>query len=297
MLYRIIILFIFFTSCLEETQTLPGSTGSNSEIIFVVDDASWDRFIEKDVRSIFSGEIPGIGKTESSFKVIQINSSEFNSLLRTHKNIVFISNDTVFKVSNNVWAKNQTVGYIGYRSDGVFIENCNILFKAFYDNELSSLRRKLSRETNLSYSKNLKQTFGIEVIIPSEYSLRIDSSGFKLFSYNPPKKEIIKHILFASIPYTDNNRIDSIIMNTNRITSKILEGASEDSYVILEPDFYPKLYNGSYRALWKLHNGFMGGPIIIKPYVVDNRLILVIALVFSPQSSKRGYVKEFEAIL
>ena len=44
--------------------------------------------LEKDVRNIFSGEIPGIGKPESFFKVIQINSSEFNSLLRTHKNIV-----------------------------------------------------------------------------------------------------------------------------------------------------------------------------------------------------------------
>ena len=297
MLYRIIILFVFFASCSEKKQILPGSTGSNSEIIFVVDDSSWDIFIEKDVRNIFSGEIPGIGKEESFFKVIQINNSEFNSLLKTHKNIVFISNDTVFKISNDVWAKNQTVGYIGYRNDGFFIDNCNVLFEVFYDNELFALRRKLSQETNLSYSKIVQETFGIEIIIPSEYSLSIDSSDFKLFSYNPPKKEIIKHILFASTPYRDNNLIDSIIMNTNRITSKILKGASKDSYVILEPDFYPELYNESYRALWKLHNGFMGGPIIIKPYVVDNQLILAIALVFSPQSSKRGYVKEFEAIL
>jgi len=297
MLYRLIILFVFFTSCLENTQTLPGSTGSNSEIIFVVDDSLWDRFTAKHVRNIFSREIPGIGKSESFFKVIQINASEFSSLFRTHKNVVLILNDTVFKISNDVWAKNQTVGYVGYGNDGDFVENCNTLFNIFYKNELSTLRRKLSENANLDYSNTLAQVFGIEAIIPAEYFLSIDSPSLKLFSYNPPKKEVIKHILFTSIPYTDNNLIDSIIVNTNRITSKILEGPSKESYVILEPDFYPELYNGSYRTLWKLHNGFMGGPIIIKPYVLDNRIILAIALVFSPQSLKRGHIKEFEAIL
>jgi len=297
MLYRLIILFVFFASCLENTQTLPRSTGSNSEIIFVVDDSLWDRFTEKHVRNIFSLEIPGIGKSESSFRVIQINASEFGSLLRTHKNVVLISNDTTFKISNDVWATNQIVGHIGCNNVDFFIENCNTLFNIFYNNELSTLRRKLSENANLDYSNTLAQVFGIEAIIPAEYFLSIDSPSLKLFSYNPPKKEVIKHILFTSIPYTDNNLIDSIIVNTNRITSKILEGPSKESYVILEPDFYPELYNGSYRTLWKLHNGFMGGPIIIKPYVLDNRIILAIALVFSPQSLKRGHIKEFEAIL
>ena len=67
--------------------------------------------------------------------------------------------------------------------------------------------------------------------------------------------------------------------------------------MILEPDFYPDLYNGSYRTLWKLHNGFMGGSIVIKPYFLDNQIILAIALVFNPQNLKRAYIKEFEAIL
>ena len=57
------------------------------------------------------------------------------------------------------------------------------------------------------------------------------------------------------------------------------------------------MYNGSYRALWKLHNGFMGGSLIIQPYYSSDELILACALVFDPGSKKRNYIKEFESIL
>ena len=40
-----------------------------------------------------------------------------------------------------------------------------------------------------------------------------------------------------------------------------------------------------------------GWPLIIKPYYLDDQIIVSVAIVFDPKSSKRTYIKEFEAIL
>ena len=52
----VILILIFLTSCLESTKTLPSSTGSFSEVVFVVDDALWkelhDEFSEAEIVEI-----------------------------------------------------------------------------------------------------------------------------------------------------------------------------------------------------------------------------------------------------
>ena len=87
------------------------------------------------------------------------------------------------------------------------------------------------------------------------------------------------------------------LLQTNAILKQTLKGSRPNSYVIIEDSFPIEIYNGSYRALWKLHNGFMGGSLIIQPYYISDELILACALVFDPGSKKRNYIKEFESIL
>ena len=87
---RVLLLLGLLSSCFNETKTLPESSGSVSEILFVVDDSLWDIYISDIVNNIFGNEILGISKSESTFKIIQINYSEFSSLFKTHKNIVII---------------------------------------------------------------------------------------------------------------------------------------------------------------------------------------------------------------
>ena len=67
--------------------------------------------------------------------------------------------------------------------------------------------------------------------------------------------------------------------------------------MILEDKYPIVMYNDFYRGLWRLQNGFMGGPILIKPILSGNKIIIITALVFDPSSKKRKYIKEFEAIL
>lgn len=297
---RIYIFLIFvcvFVSCKNTSKTLPNSSGAFSEVVFVVNDALWDRVAGDIVKEVFENEIPGLGKPESSFKVIQINNSEFSSLFKTHKQIVIISKDSS-NISDEKWAKNQIVAHIKFTGNTeVFKSDCLNIYSVFYDNELKYIRDRISKKIESNYSNYIKQIFNIDLLIPLEYTLSLDTNNILLFSYNPPKKEEIKHLLIFSISSSSTNLVDSIFRQTDKLFELNLKGSRSDSYVKIEPNYSPILDKGSYRLLWKLNNGFMGGPALIKPYFINDKVVVVASVIFAPHSSKRKYIKEIEAIL
>ena len=87
------------------------------------------------------------------------------------------------------------------------------------------------------------------------------------------------------------------MLKTDSIFAKYLLGEKEGSYARIEPGYPPCYFENTYRGLWKLEHGFMGGPFLIKTYFVKNKIVVNVGLVFAPQSRKRKYIKEFEAIL
>ena len=296
-IYIFLIFICVFVSCKNTSKTLPNSSGAFSEVVFVVNDALWDRVAGDIVKEVFENEIPGLGKPESSFKVIQINNSEFSSLFKTHKQIVIISKDSS-SISDEKWAKNQIVAHIKFTGNTeVFKSDCLNIYPVFYDNELKYIRDGISKKIESNYSNYIKQIFNIDLLIPLEYTLSLDTNNILLFSYNPPKKEEIKHLLIFSISNSSINLVDSIFTQTDKLFELNLKGSRSDSYVKIEPNYSPILDKGSYRVLWKLNNGFMGGPAIIKPYFINDKVVVVASVIFAPHSSKRKYIKEIEAIL
>ena len=150
--------------------------------------------------------------------------------------------------------------------------------------------------SNKKYSVDILRSYGIDIIIPSKYTYIQDSSDVMIFSYNPENKDEIKHIIIYRL--LDTNLNESIIIEeTNKILSKSLIGPKSNTHVIIEDRFPFEMYNNSYRGLWKLSKGFMGGSILIKPFFTDNDVVLVCAIVFDPGNPKRNHVKEFESIL
>ena len=296
-IYIFLIFICVFVSCKNTSKTLPNSSGAFSEVVFVVNDALWDRVAGDIVKEVFENEIPGLGKPESSFKVIQINNSEFSSLFKTHKQIVIISKDSS-SISDEKWAKNQIVAHIKFTGNTeVFKSDCLNIYPVFYDNELKYIRDGISKKIESNYSNYIKQIFNIDLLIPLEYTLSLDTNNILLFSYNPPKKEEIKHLLIFSISNSSINLVDSIFTQTDKLFELNLKGSRSDSYVKIEPNYSPILDKGSYRLLWKLNNGFMGGPALIKPYFINDKVVVVASVIFAPHSSKRKYIKEIEAIL
>ena len=108
------LVFILLFSCGEGIRTLPQATGTSSEVIFVVKDALWELEVDTLVRNIFGEAIRGLNQNETIFRIVQINHKEFKSVLKTHKNIVIITEGAKISSHKNKWASGQFVAHLGW---------------------------------------------------------------------------------------------------------------------------------------------------------------------------------------
>ena len=291
-------LFFLLASCSGELKTLPSSTGSFSEIIFVVEDALWENKIKPLVNKTLGTPIKGINQNEANYKVVQINQSEFKSILKTHKNIVIISPNADESSQQNKWAKDQLVFQLNWQNDTVSTLECLKKVKSIFDvNEIKKLKQIILKTTNKKAQENIKKNFSIDGVIPKEYSIVQDTSTLFWATYNPPQAEEIKHLIIYSFRPSSINLQNEVLSKTDSIFSKYLLGAPKGSYVKIEPLYPPLFHNDIYRGLWKLENGFMGGPFLIKTYFIEEKIVVAVGVIFAPQSQKRNYIKALEAIL
>jgi len=292
------ILILLLSSCSEGDKTLPHSTGANSEVIFVVADVLWESQIKDLVSNSFGSSIQGLNQNETAFRVVQVNHSEFKSILKTHKNIVIIAKDVMQSSQQNKWAYNQLVSQLNWQENTKETQISLNKLKVIYEQkELKAIRKSFAKISQKNNEELLNNNFGIEVIIPKEYKVIYNSDSIFWATFNPPKSEEIKNMLsFSFTPYSTNLQ-EEVLQKTDSVFAKYLEGEKIGSFVRIEPQ-YPPYYNDNiYRGLWKLEKGFMGGPFLIKTYFIENKVVVNVGLIFAPQSRKRNFIKELEAIL
>lgn len=296
---RIFLFFVLvFIGCAEETQTLPSSTGKNSEVVFVIEDKLWENTVDSLVKSIFGRPIPAINQPESLFRIIQVNYSEFKSILKKHKNVVIISEGAKKSSQNNKWASNQLVAQLNWENNPEKLRKELVSLRTiFIAKEIKSIKRSFAKTSQKKIEKVHLRNFGTEIIIPTEYQIISNDSGFFWANYDPKKSDEIKNIFtFSFIPKTSNLQVE-VLHKTDSMFAKYFIGEKPGSYVRIEPEYPPYYFENTYRGLWKLENGFMGGPFFIKTYIGNNKIVVNVGLVFAPQGRKRKYIKEFEAIL
>ena len=292
------ILILLLSSCSEKDKTLPHSTGANSEVIFVLTDVLWESQIKELVSNSFGSSIQGLNQNETAFRVVQVNHSEFKSILKTHKNIVIIAKDVMQSSQQNKWAYNQLVSQLNWQENTKETQISLNKLKVIYDQkELKAIRKSFAKTSQKNNEELLNNNFGIEVIIPKEYKVIYNSDSIFWATFNPTKSEEIKNMLSFSFTPCSSNLQEEVLQKTDSVFAKYLEGEKIGSFVRIEPQ-YPPYYNDNiYRGLWKLEKGFMGGPFLIKTYFIENKVVVNVGLIFAPQSRKRNFIKEFEAIL
>ena len=292
---------ISFFSCENVSNDIKlENTGSHHEIILVINDDIWSEKTGDILKDIFHEEIQGLPQSESKFKLIQINMSEFNRLFRTHKNIIFVDSKGENSYTKNKWAQDQIVMYLNCSSEKKFRENCQKAFNFIDRKEIESIKSSYKNGHNKKATEFINEQFGINVYVPTEYSTPIKSN--KVFvadfhSFNE-KEDIIKYILIFEIPNKKETTTQDLIFHTDSILKIYVKGEANNSYV--EIDKRTELHTQSnqiYRGMWSLKNGFMAGPFIMKRYQQENKNIISIGLVFFPNQDKREFVRIFEAIL
>ena len=290
----IVFLLVLLISC-NSHKTLPPSTGGLFEVLFVVDDNIWEINLRERVYDIFAANLDGINKAEQQYDIIQVNYSELNGFLKRHNNIVLITNEDNDRVGNkNMWAKPQLCFQIQY--DEKENRNLHKIKKILDFNVLTRLRTQESKSSNHEIEEYLLNTFQTQIVISKKYQILKKDSSLFWATFNPQDKEQIEHVLiFKSNKILRDKQL--LLEKTDSVFSKYLLGAKEGTYVKIEPLYTPFCSDDICRGIWRLQNGFMGGPFLLKSYHIKSNTIIAVGLIFDPSSKKRDYVKKFEAIL
>ena len=297
MRYLIVFLFVL-SACSDGIKTLPSSTGILSEVIFVVEDALWENQVKDVAFKTFGVPIQGLTQDESSFRVIQVNHSEFKSILKTHKNIVIIAKNVPTSNQQDKWANDQLVVQLEFKhEDNELTKDLNKVKAIFEFREIRILRNSISKSSQKIQEKHIKEEFNIEILIPSEYTIIKDTLAFFWATYNPEKQEEIKHLFVFSFAPKEINFQQEVLQKTDSIFTKYLLGAKQGQHVKIEDMFSPVYSENTYRGLWKLEGGFMGGPFLIKTYFINKKVVVTVGLIFAPNDRKRNYIRTLEAIL
>jgi len=297
MRYLFVILFLL-SACSDGIKSLPSSTGILSEVIFVVEDLLWEKQVKDVAFKIFGAPIQGLMQNESSFKVIHVNHSEFKSILRTHKNIIIISKNVPNSSKKNKWANGQLVVQLEFEYEvHKLIMDLNRVKAVFEFREIKTLRKSISNSSQKALENKIREQFNIETLIPSEYTIIKDTTTLFWATYNPEKKEQIKHLFVFSFNSKEIDIQHEVLQKTDSIFAKYLLGSKKGQYVKIEDRFPPVCSDNTYRGLWKLESGFMGGPFFIKTYFFNKKVVVTVGLIFAPNDRKRNYIRTLEAIL
>ena len=296
-------LLITLFSCNESStkKILTDSTGEQNEIILVIDDNVWEGAIGDTLRKIFQLEIDGLPQAEQFFNLVQINPSEFSRFFKTHKNIMFIGKDYKDSYTMNKWAKNQIVMYLNSTSnEHEFKKSCVKTFNFLYRKELENTRASYKMSHNTEARKHIKETFGINVFLPTEYYVSLKEKNIFISDFHSfnEKQDLLKYILIYDFFPDDNENIQKqIVYKIDSILKQKIKGSIEGTYVQIDKRMPITEINGLYRGMWTLENGFMAGPFIMKSRYIEDRIVISLGLVFHPNENKREYVRIFEAIL
>ena len=296
-------LLIFLLSCNENStkKILAESTGEQNEIILVIDDSDWQGSIGDTLRKIFQLEIDGLPQAEQFFNLVQINPSEFSRFFKTHKNIMFVGKDYRDSYTMNKWAKNQIIMYLNSTSNELeFKKSCVKTFNFLYRKELENIRASYKMSHNTEARKHIKEAFGINVFLPTEYYVSLKEKNIFISDFHSfnEKQDLLKYILIYDFLPDDNKNIQTQIVNkTDSILKQKIKGSIEGTYVQIDKRMPLTEINGLYRGMWTLENGFMAGPFIMKSRYIEDRIVISLGLVFYPNENKRKYIRTFEAIL
>ena len=299
MKYLIVVLF-FLSACSDGIKTLPSSTGILSEVIFVVEDLLWENQVKDVALRTCGAPIQGLPQDESSFSVVQINPSQFKSIYKIHKNIVIIAKNIPTSNQEDKWAYGQFVAHLGWDDTASNLaQSLKKLREIFVLKEINSIRISLAKISQKKIEETLKLNFKIDCIVPKEYQIYENNESFfwANSTFSSVKSDEIKNIfIFSFVPKLLNLQ-EEVLQKTDSIFAKYLIGTNEGSYGKIEQAYPPDYFENTYRGLWKLENGFMGGPFLIKTYFVEDKIVVNIGLVYAPHATKRKYIKELEAIL
>lgn len=312
----LLLLFISLSSCSDKggkksENYLPSSNGNINNLQIVMPNEYWNQSVGETVRKYFAAPTDGLPQDEPLFSMRQLPPNAFEGFVRSSRLFLYVNKgekDTVI-IKKNWYAKPQ-VGVVitAQNTDQLedFIDkNHEIIIDVFKKSELQERQRR----TNLSLlnTKNLNQTFGIDLKIPSAYRIALATDEFYWIRKNLESGTTNIMVYQVPLDYIDKeNIIGSIIHIRDTIGSSLLP-VEDDSPFITEAAYAPylqeveldgrKAYES--KGTWEVKGAFMGGPFINYAIedIANNRYLIVEGFTHAPSVEKRDLQFELESIL
>ena len=303
-----IILFflIIFLSCSDNHQKLlPSSSGNINNISVVTNDELWEGAVGEVIRENFGRPIYGLPQIEPIFSLSHIPSKVFSGFATKSRTILKIDiseNEGVFNFKNT-YASPQRIIQITANSPDKIIEiineNLNSIYSTMYFNEIQEKQRRISK--NLNKTEAIKNNTGVSLKFPSAYRVAKADTNFVWI-----RRDIETGSVNLFIHRQTNLTEQSIIEKRDSISKIYIPGPVENTHMSTDLIYTPntreinvggkQVYET--RGLWEIEGQFMAGPFLnFQIKLGDDDFIMLDGFVYSPGSTKRGYIFELEAIM
>ena len=310
---------IIFSSCKPEKTpegVLPGVSGKPGEILVVMDTAHFNHKPGLAIKKTLQKAHKALPQAEPIFDLINVPNYSFKKVFKRYRNVLMVEineeyTQPRFAVREDVYAKPQTLIHAQAPNKEALIKLFNqkgdVAAERFMKAERNRYINTYSAMSNDGAMRQIKEKFGIELVIPKGYAIDVDTSNFVWIGHETP--DYTQGILIYRHKYKGEQTFttDNLINTRNRFTKKYVPGPSQGSYMIIEEILTPYLnkqtINGHevaiMRGLWKVKNDFMGGPFVSSSIVSKDgkHVITVDGFVYAPQFDKRNYLRQIEAIL
>lgn len=312
-------LILCLSSCTNSGRTLPAVTGTQFEVLIVVNDTVWNSKVGHELNYIFGQEMPGLPQAEPLMDVHQCSPIEFTDVLKSARNVVMVEvsdkyTTTKIKYGKDAWAYPQAIIKITAPDDTTLLASL-----ANYGKNLSDYFVKAERERQIEFNKSyvndqakneINKLFGIQIDIPKGIS-KSTSNKKDFYWITNDQAGTRLDIVIYSYPYTNKSMFtkDALLAMRDSVMKANIPGELKGSFMgterkYAEPEFNEIWINDAYcaelRGLWKMKNGAsMGGPFYSHSRLDEEnqRIITVDAFVFAPGKNKRNAMRQLEAVV
>lgn len=312
------LLVITLHGCISSDRTLPAVSGSQFELLVVMNDTAWKAPVGRQLSELFSQDMIGLPQPEPVLAVHQCNPIEFTDVLKPSRNIVFVEisdkyTRTKIAYSKDRWAYPQAVVRITAPDDTTLQNSLKQ-----YGHHVVDYFVKAERDRQIAFNKSyinenakseIEKMFGIQIDIPQGISKAVKKDDFYWITNN--QAGVRQDIVIYSYPYTDKKMFtkEALIARRDSVMKANIPGELKGSYMgtellYAEPVFNEIWINNGYcaelRGLWRMFNGAaMGGPFYSHTRLdeVNQRVITVDAFVFAPGHNKRNPMRQLEAVV
>lgn len=310
--------FIFLSVSCKQTSDatkryLPESTGAVNSLIVVAENAHWQGEVGDLIREIFAQPAKGLSPIQPIFSITQIPPKIFEGAVVNSRSILFVAQDSLSlgHVKKDVYASPQKVAVVKGTNQEELITNLNAIadqaIVSFKETELLEAQRRFTRSLNKENA--LQEKFGIQMNIPSAYSLGKQEDNFVWFDRQIPKGNM--NIIAYSMPEdsfsNDSTFVADIVKMRDSIGKKYVPGPYENTFMMTEKAFAPYVFpadiggkkGAEAKGIWEINGYPMAGPFLT--YIINdkenNRKLVIEGFAFAPSTVKRDYMFELEAIL